>query len=513
MAIPRPSSHLRPVPFNRASTYSTSSKRNSDFFRSGLPSDPFSNAVFRKRDPVILDSGRLFLTTTTSQPLRDVILVLGDPTPQDVAPLLNSERLASSLLILVSHKPPPIPPGVQPAVTILRLEEPLALEQEGAVRLVNVLEWAERVARIWRKVGGNGVKEIAECDQDDFGTLALPPNTRRRYSETHPPSPASSTSRLSSINSTLRGLRGHRALPPPDPSQRSFDALLNYLPSHISDKALLRLTILVTTVSQPFLIPATPRATRSPQASQPPSPTRNSFLKRISVYSVTTPPANSELSLNSFTAGSPPFSQGPPIKAHLVHLLPARPRNSVANRVLHSIETFLLSFSFPISLGMGAQKPGMSELPRTCLLEAAAFSEPVAAPSGLLGTTAAATWSIAEVLLSGCLDDEPIPRVWLSGASDIVISASPESRLPPASTAAAVHAAAANPRLSSSSAPSPVPSADLGPNGQRMQAVSLDDSSCHAGLIKETTTMPTRGKRSWLWKFWKRRIVMAPMSR
>jgi hypothetical protein len=187
-----------------------------------------------------------------------------------------------------------------------------------------------------------------------------------------------------------------------------------------------------------------------------------------------------------------------------VHLLPARPRNSEANRVLHSIETFLLSFSFPISLGMGAQKPGASELPRTCLLEAAAFSEPVAAPPSL-GTT----WSIAEVLLSGCLDDEPIPRVWLSGPSDIVISASPESRLPPAS-AAAVHAA--NPRSSSSSTPSPAPS-DLGPNGQRIPTtVSLDNSSCHDGLLKETATM-TRGKRTWLWKFWKRRIVMAPMSR
>jgi hypothetical protein len=226
---------------------------------------------------------------------------------------------------------------------------------------------------------------------------------------------------------------------------------------------------------------------------------------------VSTPP--SELSLNSFTAGGPPFTQGPPIKAHLVHLLPARPRNSMANRVLHSIETFLLSFQFPISLGMGAQKPGASELPRTCLLEAAAFSEPVAAPSSLgTATTTTTTWSIAEVLLSGCLDDEPIPRVWLSGASDIVISASPaESRLPPAAVEAAVHAA--NPRPSTSSAPSPAPSADLGgPNGQRMQAVSLDDSSCHAGLVRETTTMKG-GKRSWLWRFWKRRIVMAPMSR
>ena len=39
--------------------------------------------------------------------------------------------------------------------------EPLALEQLGAVRLVNVLEWAERVARTWRKLGGIGVEELS----------------------------------------------------------------------------------------------------------------------------------------------------------------------------------------------------------------------------------------------------------------------------------------------------------------------------------------------------------------
>src|ERR1700755_3525717 len=96
-----------------------------------------------------------------------------DPSPEDVAPLLNSERLAFSLLIFASHRPPPIPSKVQPTVRVLRLAEPLALERAGAVRCVNVVEWAERIARTWRKVGGIGVREVAEYDQEGFGTFTL----------------------------------------------------------------------------------------------------------------------------------------------------------------------------------------------------------------------------------------------------------------------------------------------------------------------------------------------------
>ena len=47
---------------------------------------------------------------------------------------------------------------------ILRLGGPLAIEQAGAVRFVNVLEWAERVARLWRKYGGYGAAELTGED-------------------------------------------------------------------------------------------------------------------------------------------------------------------------------------------------------------------------------------------------------------------------------------------------------------------------------------------------------------
>ena len=45
--------------------------------------------------------------------------------------------------------------------------------EAGTLRFVNVLECAEHVARTWRKVGGIGIRELAECYQEDFGTLTL----------------------------------------------------------------------------------------------------------------------------------------------------------------------------------------------------------------------------------------------------------------------------------------------------------------------------------------------------
>jgi hypothetical protein len=101
--------------------------------------------------------------------------VTPDPSSEDLAPLLYSERLTFSLLIIVTHQPPSILFKVQPAVHILRLVEPLALEELGAVRLVNVFEWAERVARTRRKMGGIGVEELYECNPEvEFGALAPP---------------------------------------------------------------------------------------------------------------------------------------------------------------------------------------------------------------------------------------------------------------------------------------------------------------------------------------------------
>ncbi|KAH9073019.1 hypothetical protein EDB83DRAFT_2360404, partial [Lactarius deliciosus] len=369
---PPPSTSYKPS----ASTL-PQSKRNHDFIRPRLPTDPFSNNAFRQRDPIVLNAERLFHTASTSHPRRDVILVLGVPSTKDLAPLFNSERLAFSLLIIASHQPPLVPPKVQPAVRILRLTAPLGLEQAGAIRFVNTLEWAERVARVWRKEGGIGVRELTESDQDGFGALTPPPNG------------ASSRSSVSAPSGPFRHLTLLNG-----PSMRS----------------------------RPFLVAATPPSHSPP--TRPSAPKRGSVFSRISIYSMPpTPPLGSRDSLSSLVTGTP-FSQSPQIKSRLVHLLAPRPRNSVTNRVLHSIESFLLSFSFPPALEI-KNTDGL-EPARACLLESAAFAEPIGTPPSLN-----INWTVADILLSGCLDDEPSPRAWLSGAADIIVASPPTQHSPP----------------------------------------------------------------------------------
>ncbi len=295
------------------------------------------------------------------------------------------------------------------------------MERAGAVRFVNILEWAERVARTWRKVGGIGVRELAEYDQGDFGTLSLPQNFSH-HSQTGPsPAATSISSAARTIFSLdrlrLPGWRGRRAeelLPPPDPSQRPFDGLVNYLPSGISDKSLLKHVILVTTITRPFLVAAAP-----PSIVRPPYSRRNSTLTLKPLYLMSTPPGSTE-SLNTVLMDSL-ASQSSPTKAHLVHVLPARPRNFVANRLIDSIETFLLSFSFPPTLGI--RNGGGIEPANTYLIESPTFADPVGTPPSLN-----INWTMADILLSNCLDDQPTPRVWFSGASDIVVAALPRSK-------------------------------------------------------------------------------------
>lgn len=94
------------------------------------------------------------------------------PSAKDLKPLLSSKHLSNSLLIIATHEPPAIPHTALPTIRILRLKAPLAIEQSGAVRFVNVLEWAERVARLWRKYGGYGAAELSE---DSDGQDYLPP--------------------------------------------------------------------------------------------------------------------------------------------------------------------------------------------------------------------------------------------------------------------------------------------------------------------------------------------------
>src|SRR6202012_1649158 len=111
---------------------------------------------------------------------RSVILVLGrvsncfclkvshclrlppEHSSQQLLPLYKSKHFFSSLIIIATHAPVYLPAGVFPTVRILKLNEPLDVENQGAERLVKTLEWAERVARAWRVHGGGGVSELHE---------------------------------------------------------------------------------------------------------------------------------------------------------------------------------------------------------------------------------------------------------------------------------------------------------------------------------------------------------------
>ncbi|KAI8972854.1 hypothetical protein BD414DRAFT_517831 [Trametes punicea] len=385
--------------------------RKNDVFKPRFPFDPFSGAAAAALgEPWFLKIDALL--TATAYQRRNVILVLGAPSLRELAPLLQSRHLTKSLVILATHNPPDIPHIVLPTVRILHLSAPLALEDAGAVRFVNVLEWAERIARAWRKHGGSGVLELSE--ELDIGAELAPPSVLRfNGSQSTPASPGSSTTQLSSDtlssssrpssilrphssssgNLLLRSRQASQSLPKPDPSQRPFDALINFLPGNVSDKALLKNSILVTTISRPFLVsngPAPPpmreRTTSSSSSSRfrRPQSIFNAFSRSsTSVYLPPTPPYQSGESLSLLQLPPPP-----PTKSLLIHLLPSPPANA------------------PIARRKLAVSPGSAgietlERARPYLMEATTFCDTVGCEPGVADY---GDWTVADVVLSGVLD-------------------------------------------------------------------------------------------------------------
>lgn len=290
------------------------------------------------------------------------------PNPDDLHSLLFSPFLARSLILIATHVHLSIVnkgPTITPAVRVLRLSAPLAIEDSGALRLVSLLERAERVARVWRDHPNtqprqgtnveNDVLYLTECEPGGEFTLhdldpippSAPPSPTKsattyeggtdldRYpsptassassasASTHshhqsPPqrptsapsgaspfslslsaltsgnstsgsrfrlsssigsastassasslrssSPSPSTRSFSSFLSSNSGsaseggsrrgnsrmVRKRKSCRPPS-THRAFDAIVNFLPSHIAEKVLLKHAILVTTLGSPFL--------------------------------------------------------------------------------------------------------------------------------------------------------------------------------------------------------------------------------------------------------------------
>ncbi|KAK7685985.1 hypothetical protein QCA50_010795 [Cerrena zonata] len=429
-----------------------SARPTSDVFRSKFPLDPHASLSASGREPWFLKPDRL--PSLASHPRRDVILVLGAPSTDELNPLLLSKYLANSLLIIATHVPPEIPHTTLPAVRVLQLKGPLAIEDAGAVRFVNVLEWAERVARLWRKHGGFGAVQLAE---EDDGQEYLTPPTLFSFSgsQSTPVSPRSSTSALSiSTNSTSTRPRSVSArlltlsrsrqsmLPSVDPTQRPFDALLNFLPRDTSDKALLKQSILVTTISRPFLVAADTRPV------DPRGKRRSLFSSRstTSVYLPPTPPYQSGESLN--------LNLQWPSRAHLMHLLPTETRSFPSyarSRLVQSLETFLLNFAYSSQKGMSLHNDDSLERAHPYIMQASTLGQLVvntatndAGPSNSPYGPWNSEYILADLILHGSLDpvdnsctpglsnsglgkspisptSRLVPRAWVAGPSDIIM--------------------------------------------------------------------------------------------
>lgn len=435
---------------------------------------------------------------------------ISDPTVNQLAPLLSSPHLTSSLLIIAISPDFQIhiPPYVKPSVCVLRLKSPIAIQDNGATRLVDVLEWAERLGRIWRHKPIHYVEELNELDHPHAVRHATP-SRRQSYMYDKPTgstSPGASVLVKESPRPAPRSKKSSPALPPLDPSQQPFDVLINFLPANgIPDKALLKNAILVTTISRPFLIAASPMVASSiprprSQSVRPSSASESrrwSFFKspgqNTSSPSLTPPgfppslptPSHSVSSLptpySSVSVFSNPFASSirgtmSMVRSRIIHVVPSPPvhphrhtysrlQNEARMKLVNSIESFLLSFASSAALREGQLFAGA----RPYLVDSASFSNDTLNTSSDGGD-----WSLAELLLSGTLDVDPsLPddefdntfrRAWVAGVSDLTfmapanISAQPPSRSPTSETDhEALLSESPTPSVYSESPPAPPP--------------------------------------------------------
>ncbi|EIN08283.1 hypothetical protein PUNSTDRAFT_143920 [Punctularia strigosozonata HHB-11173 SS5] len=434
-------------------------KPRSDEFRPRFPLDPFADIHPGLREPWTIAQDSLSSLGALSD-RRAVILVLGTPSERDLESIFYSPSHAHSLVLLVTHQPPPLAsqPLPQPAVRVLRLPAPLALEDAGAVRFVRILEWAERVARRWRSAGGSGVHELAEGDDG----LALPPS----LTSPGPSSPRTVNSVPASVQGSYISLNAASTSPRPrsmllsprsrssffgskprtDPALRPFDVVLNFVPPGLPQKTMLKQIILVTTISRPFLArklpprpqPQTPGGSVNGKAKAPPTPgsRRSSYFgKNNVVYPSSMPATPASQSQDSLYGALLSAMQTPstaPNAARAVHVLPlssysapSGPSTSSsatttgpALKLIQSIESFLVHFADPVTSlhNAGAQEDDEVERAKQFVMTDSTFR-------AVLELDAASV-PIPDLILAGTLDDvgpRQIPRAWIAGPEDIVV--------------------------------------------------------------------------------------------
>ncbi|KAF9652639.1 hypothetical protein BDM02DRAFT_3126119 [Thelephora ganbajun] len=348
-----------------AATPSSSSSRaprnkHADSFRPQFPINPFdstprpttSSTSSSLSEPWMLRPDRIPFSTAYR---RDVVLVLGIPSESCVAALLASHSLVHSLVIFASHRPPTLPPSHAPAVRILLLASPLAIEDAGSDRLFSTLEWAERVARVWRSPGSDSA-DVISYEETTKDVPAPAPGSFSRNSSSTSGSVESLSDRSSKsrrglatfskrylpTGGIMSGFRSSSSLPPIDPLQRPFDAILNYISHDVAEKHVLKQTILVTSITRAFLAPTLSPYTKLSDAKK--NSRRNSSGR---IYSLPpTPPYQSgdlptQDSSNMTAVPVLPAPAMPPPPSRMVHIVP--PTAPIG--LIRSLDSFLSSFS------------------------------------------------------------------------------------------------------------------------------------------------------------------------
>ncbi|KAF7367378.1 hypothetical protein MSAN_00800300 [Mycena sanguinolenta] len=291
-----------------------------DVFRPRLPLDPFSPASPAAEPQARVDLDAPWLAydvpalTHAFAHTNAVILVLGAPNPHLLAPLLRSPTFERSLVLYVTHDPPPLTSlvsaigrdahaaGTHPAIRVLRLRAPLIPGAPPfALSLVTVLDAAAVVARDWRANLETGeepaIAQFAQSPSGADSAFSVPEplrdfpsggnneqqlnprrtaSTMRGAGATRPPSalattaianpnPKRASSSSLSLNSkfTARQKQSRRsstadsiassAKSKSTPNTRPFDALLSFLPPAQQEKAILKQVVLVSTLASGFL--------------------------------------------------------------------------------------------------------------------------------------------------------------------------------------------------------------------------------------------------------------------
>ncbi|KAG9087182.1 hypothetical protein FS749_003120 [Ceratobasidium sp. UAMH 11750] len=456
MATLHPSRAQARGPFRPASQYPAD-----PYSQSSSPTTSERSSRPHRRAPWTLDLDTL--DTLAQDSSRSAIIILGDPSPLALKPLLSIKSIATSLLIVATTSPSLDLPQNEstPEIRLLRLER--ESKQEGAARLADIMKWAEKTARQWRK-------EISDAEQPF--TLASRPTAARTRLSFMPGNSQLLTPPTTPRMRPVSRLPKSRDRQSYHNAQRALDMIINFLPN-ANAKTIIKEAILVTTIAKPSLFPLSPRQMRlhssgatEPSMSRMPSTVDLRLSSRLSRMF-----AGSRTSLvlsNSHPRSQSPASLTPPaplFPARIIHILPFAyhppPQGPFAHaHLIRKLEAFLLDFSYSpnlMKLNSHPDSPGSAERLRPFLLDRTGLAETM--------RIRRQEYTLGDLVMGGLLDGRDgdsrpstgdgtseqsdiewsTGRAWLGGVSDISLQTpSPPSAFsgyppPPAITVSAPH--------------------------------------------------------------------------